>query len=147
MNYVTDEEIRLSAKTGVNLVACPRSAAFFGHEEGTFQKFLKKGVNIALGTDSLTSNSSLSLLDEMKFIRCRFPEVKPSDILRMATEAGAVALGVASHNGTLEPGKDADFAVARSPCHSQDPWDRLFDAETRIASTVVAGKLVYCEER
>jgi len=146
MNYVTDEEIRVCARAGVNLVACPRSAAFFGHKEGTFRRFIAEGMNIALGTDSLASNSSLSILDEMRFIRCRFPEVSPSDILRMATESGAIALGFSSRKGSLEPGKDADFAVAKGPSNSSDPWERLYDARTKIVCTVLAGEKVYCDE-
>jgi cytosine/adenosine deaminase-related metal-dependent hydrolase len=54
---------------------------------------LRAGIVPALGTDSLASNLSLDLLAEAKALGDRFPNVPKSTLLRMATSAGASALG------------------------------------------------------
>jgi cytosine/adenosine deaminase-related metal-dependent hydrolase len=67
---------------------------------------------LALGTDSLASNDSLSLWDEMRFALDLFSEeLSPADLLRMVTSGGAAALGLANSLGSLEIGKRADFQV------------------------------------
>ncbi len=67
VSWVTTEEIKMLAKTKALIVHCPTSnlklatgAIFPLHE---FQKY---NANIALGTDSVASNNSLSILQEMK---------------------------------------------------------------------------------
>lgn len=60
---------------------------------------------IVLGTDSLASNWSLNILDEMKTIRKNFPQIPLEEILRWATINGAKALGMDSFLGSFEKGK------------------------------------------
>src|SRR5205807_198685 len=86
------------------LVYCPRTHAAFGHEPHPFREFLKKGVRIALGTDSLASNPDLNVLAEARFLHERYPEVPGAALLRMATLAGAEALGWGSETGSLKAG-------------------------------------------
>ena len=64
-----------------------------------------------MGTDSLASNDSLSILDEMKYIYTQHKNAKPQDILYMGTIAGATALRLNNKIGKLEAGYDADIAV------------------------------------
>lgn len=61
--------------------------------------------NIVLGTDSLASNWSLSILDEIKTVRKYFPSVPLEEMLRWATINGAKALGMDSFLGSFEKGK------------------------------------------
>jgi cytosine/adenosine deaminase-related metal-dependent hydrolase len=65
----------------------------------------KNGCNIVLGTDSLASNWSLSILEEIKTIRKNFPEIPPEEMLRWATSNGAKALGMHNELGSFEKGK------------------------------------------
>jgi predicted amidohydrolase YtcJ len=51
----------------------------------------------------------LSLLDEMKFVHQTYPDIPLETVIRMGTQSGALALGVADRFGTLEPGKIAKF--------------------------------------
>ena len=67
--------------------------------------FRKNNCNIVLGTDSLASNWSLSILDEMKTIRKHFPQVPLEEMLRWATSNGAAALNMQDDLGSLEKGK------------------------------------------
>ncbi len=108
------------------IVYCPRTHAAFGHPPHTFRDFLKRGVRVALGTDSLASNPDLDLLAEARLVRERYPDVPGHVILRMATLAGAEALGWADECGSLEPGKSADFVAVPLPDReAADPHDLL----------------------
>jgi cytosine/adenosine deaminase-related metal-dependent hydrolase len=70
------------------------------------------GIPLALGTDSLASNDSLSLFDEARFLLRKFPEqFTPREVLRMMTLAGAEAIGRGTDIGSLQQGKRGDFLV------------------------------------
>lgn len=64
----------------------------------------EKGCNIVLGTDSLASNRSLNLVDEIKTIRRIFPQIPLEEILGWATINGAKALGMDGFLGRFEKG-------------------------------------------
>jgi aminodeoxyfutalosine deaminase len=69
----------------------------------------KRDLAPALGTDSLASCESVSIFDEMAFVRQHYPGVSPADVLAMATKNGAYALGLGLHYGTLDPGRQSTF--------------------------------------
>jgi aminodeoxyfutalosine deaminase len=103
------------------IVYCPRTHAAFGHAPHPFRAFLARGVRIALGTDSLASNPDLDLLAEARFVRKLYPDVPGATLLRMATLAGAEALGWGDITGSLEVGKSADLVVI--PLGGRDAGD------------------------
>ncbi len=110
------------------IVYCPRTHAAFGHQAHPFRDFLKRGVRVALGTDSLASNPDLDLLAEARFIRERYPDLPGEQLLRMATLSGAEALGWHETTGSLEPGKSADLVAVPLPdVDLDDPYALLFD--------------------
>jgi cytosine/adenosine deaminase-related metal-dependent hydrolase len=98
-----------------SVVYCPRTHAAFGHPPHPFREFLARGVRVALGTDSLASNPDLDLLAEARFLHHCYLDVPGSVLLRLATLAGAEALGWADETGSLDPGKSADVAVVALP--------------------------------
>jgi cytosine/adenosine deaminase-related metal-dependent hydrolase len=67
--------------------------------------FRENELNIVLGTDSLASNRSLSILDEIRTINEKFPKVPLEELLRWATLNGAKALRMDEMLGSLEKGK------------------------------------------
>ncbi len=113
LNYVSDRDIQLLARTSHSVVFCPGSHAFFGHKDHRFMDMLDSGINVCLGTDSLASNDTLSILDEVRRIYNHYPSMKgrADDIFKMATLNGAKALGLLDVTGSLEPGKAADLIV------------------------------------
>lgn len=94
-----------------SVVYCPRTHAAFGHSRHPFAEFLARGVNVALGTDSLASNPDLDLFEEARFVYQNRKDMTGEQILKMATLNGAKALGFDDDCGSLEPGKSADFVV------------------------------------
>ena len=67
--------------------------------------FRKNKLPIVLGTDSLASNDSLSILDEIKSIRRAFPSIPQQELLTWASSNGAEALIIDNDYGTFEAGK------------------------------------------
>lgn len=67
--------------------------------------FRKNNGAIVLGTDSLASNGSLNILDEMKTIRKKFPSIPLQEMLQWATRNGAKALQMENELGSFEKGK------------------------------------------
>ena len=117
---VTDTDLDLLADTKTRICLCPRSNVNLHGRFPDISAMLDRGLTPALGTDSLASCTSLSLLDEMAFVRHHFPEVSPADIIAMATENGAKALGLAHRFGTLSPGKQSDFIYLDSGVSARD---------------------------
>ena len=69
------------------------------------EMFRQNKCSIVLGTDSLASNWSLNILDEIKTIRKNFPLIPLEEILQWATINGAKALELDSQLGSFEKGK------------------------------------------
>jgi cytosine/adenosine deaminase-related metal-dependent hydrolase len=123
------------------IVYCPRTHAAFGHPPHPFHDFLARGVRVALGTDSLASNPDLDIFGEARFIHVRHPGVHGADLLRMATLAGAEALGWADTTGSLTPGKSADLVVLPLPHHdTDDPHRLLFESDAAVSAVMFRGR-------
>lgn len=99
------------AASGATVVLCPRSNARLGVGVAPIRLYREAGVRLALGTDSLASNDSLSLWDELAFARTIYPEFAPEELLAIATRGGARALGAAM--GELSAGAGAHFQLLR----------------------------------
>jgi cytosine/adenosine deaminase-related metal-dependent hydrolase len=103
-------------QAGCFVALCPRSNAALNVGKAPVAAYLKAGVPLALGTDSLASSSSLSIWDEMAFARDWFTgAATPRDWLEIATLGGARALGLQDRIGQLAPGCDASFQVVTLP--------------------------------
>ena len=70
---------------------------------------MEKKIKLCLGTDSLASVDTLSVFDEMAYLAENFPFIPPGEILGMATENGAAALGFSGLLGALKPGRMGIF--------------------------------------
>ncbi len=149
VNYISDHELDQLAQSPHSVVYCPRAHAFFGHPPHRFRDMLAKGINVCLGTDSLASNQSLSILDEMRFIRRHYPDVPAETLLKMATINAAIALGWQGITGTLEPGKQADItALALTPGNQPlklKHWTDILNTNTActVMLTALQGRIVY----
>jgi len=84
---------------------CPNSNIYIENQLPPLPLLLEEGCEIVIGTDSLASNKGLSILDELKTLQSRFPEVPIIDLVRWGTLNGARALGEQERFGTIETGK------------------------------------------
>ncbi len=69
------------------------------------EMLIGEGCGIVLGTDSLASNVSLDLLDEINLIRSEFAFIDDETVLRWATMSGAKALRMQETLGSFEKNK------------------------------------------
>jgi aminodeoxyfutalosine deaminase len=99
---------------------CPNANLYIGGKLPDVEMFVKEGLPIVLGTDSLASNHQLSIAAEMQTIRQNFPSVKTEQLLGWATINGARALQLDNLLGSFEPGKkpgvvlmEADFSGSK----------------------------------
>ncbi len=143
-NFLTDNEIDLIEKSESSVVFCPRSHRYFQHGNHPFLKLKERKLNIALGTDSLASNDTLSILDEMKFLSKHYNDVRPQEIFYMGTIAGAKALGMDDKIGRLEPGYYADIAVVEFDENCKgNIYNGIFSNSSVCTLTIVSGKICY----
>ena len=83
---------------------CPRSNSYIsGLEPQSVELLRANKLNICIGTDSLASNWSLSMVEELKM----FKGVPLAELLQWATINGAKALGIDNKFGTIEVGKQS----------------------------------------
>lgn len=103
----THEDIRAAQAWSDNIywATCPNANLYIENRLPNYQYFLDTGAKMTIGTDSLTSNWQLSVLEEMKTI-ARFQSYVPfQTLLRWATINGAEALGFDDQLGSIEVGK------------------------------------------
>ncbi len=84
---------------------CPNANLYIENRLPNYRYFLGNQARLTIGTDSLTSNWQLSVLEEMKTIS-RYQSYIPFEkLLRWATLNGAKALGFDEELGSFEEGK------------------------------------------
>ncbi|MDR0941776.1 MAG: amidohydrolase family protein [Bacteroidales bacterium] len=88
-----------------SFVVCPQSNAYIAHEIPPFDVLLNNKLNVAIGTDSLASNSKLNIVSELLALQQAFPNVSLAELLTCSTRNGAQALGIQKQFGTFEKGK------------------------------------------
>ncbi len=132
--YTTPEDWALMAEKHISCVHNPWSNLKLGSGVAPVPAMRKAGVNIALGTDGVSSHNSIDFFSDVKLAAClhcgieRDPlAVAAMDALEMATVNGARALG--RDAGVIAPGKTADLILVDFsrpnliPCH--DPVENL----------------------
>lgn len=127
----------------VAVAFCPRTHARFGHAPHPYRALLEKGVIVCLGTDSLASSPTLSILDEIRFLHRRDASLSGELLLTMATLFGAWALRAETITGSLKPGKSADLAILALPDRdAADPYQLILESAEPILATVFEGDFV-----
>jgi cytosine/adenosine deaminase-related metal-dependent hydrolase len=145
----TSPEIARIAAAGAPIAHCPRSNVLLGAGIAPIPALLERRVAVGLGTDSLASNWSLSLWDELRFAhRLHGGRVAPGAWLAAATLGGARALGLEREVGTLEAGKAADLTGVVLPSEAAaDPvaWLAGADGAVRVLLTMVDGQALHAD--
>jgi aminodeoxyfutalosine deaminase len=92
--YMEEKDIVLAASfhDGLFFCLCPNANLYIENRLPDINGFLKENSRMVLGTDSLASNSQLSILEEMKLIKQKFPGIPTASLLTWASSNGARAL-------------------------------------------------------
>jgi len=115
--YITPEDMDILETKGVNVVQCPNCHMKLGMGVTPVPELLRRGVNVALGTDGPASNNDLDMLQEAQLATLMQknqhldPAILPAELtLRLATKNGARAMGFAD-SGVIAPGRPADLII------------------------------------
>lgn len=100
-----DIEAAQSWSENVFWATCPNANLYIENRLPNYQNFIDANARMTIGTDSLTSNWHLSILEEMKTIARYQSYVSFETMLRWATLNGAEALGFEAMLGSIEKGK------------------------------------------
>lgn len=123
--HLGDGDLERLAHLDVTLVTCPRSNLWTGVGAPPVERFYASGVRVAVGTDSLASNTDLSIFAELAALRRLAPGVPASRLIESATVHGAEALGFEAELGSLEPGKLAALVSVDVPASTPDVEEYL----------------------
>jgi 5-methylthioadenosine/S-adenosylhomocysteine deaminase len=157
--WLNDDEHRVMADTGTHALHCPCCNTKLGSGIARVPEMLKKGINVALGSDGAPSNNNLDMFIEMRLAsmihkyRLGAEAMPAEDVLRMATMSGAKAIGMGDRIGSLEEGKIADIIILddgglyAAPMRSFDEDDvvkRLVSSyqSASVQTSIIDGRVV-----
>lgn len=129
-----------------SITHCAFSNRLLSQKSLNLKKVFESGLNVHIGTDGLSSNISLSVLDELRanlLIHSHFdPQKFAQKLLQMATLYPAKALNI--NAGELLIGKSADFSVFNlDECEKEQlPLQFVLHAKEANALFVKGKKLV-----
>lgn len=163
--HLTGAEISRFAEAGASISHNPVSNLKLGNGIAPLPEMLSAQVRLALGTDSVASNNSLDLFEEIKTasILQRGAHhdaaiVRAADVLDIATRRGAEAIGF-PESGALEVGRFADIIALDVTGTSAAPLDLMATPEALTAHlgfaatgadvrhVFIGGQHVYAEGR
>lgn len=84
---------------------CPNANLYIENRLPDYSIFRAQNCRMTIGTDSLSSNYQLDIVEEIKTIKAHFPEIPFEELLSWATLNGARFLRVDGELGSLTPGK------------------------------------------
>jgi len=114
--HFDDDELDRLARHGSQIAHCPTSNMRLGSGICRVRDMLDRGITVSLAVDGSASNDSSDMLGELRHalllqrVSRGSAALGARDVLRMATEHGARALGF-ERIGRIEPGYAADLAV------------------------------------
>ena len=139
--WLDDDEIRLMAETGTRISHNPSSNAKLGNGIARVPEMLDAGITVGLGHDAVECNNSADMFEVMKFASLMHraqradASLMPAErVLRMATNAGATALG--HETGSIEAGRKADVILV-------DTDNPMFTPMLRETATHLHSHLVF----
>ena len=112
LEYTNEAGVRAMAKAGTVAVLLPGAFYFLREKQLPPVEALRRhGVPIALATDNNPGSSPLTSPLLTMNLACTLFRLTPEEALAGFTRNGARALGMQATHGTLETGKQADFAL------------------------------------
>ncbi len=152
--YTTPEDWEIMARKGVSCVHNPYSNLKLGSGVAPVPAMSRAGVNVALGTDGVSSHNSVDMFADVKLaavlhngVSCDPMAVTARQALGMATVDGARALG--RDTGRIEAGRTADLILVDFdapnliPCHDEAE-DLAFSAHgSNVVMNMARGRVIY----
>lgn len=144
LNIVTEEDIHILKENSMSVVYCPGSNKWFGRNwKYPLREFLNNDINVAIGTDSLSSNEQLNMFYEMRILKENFPDLENDIILKMATVNGAKAIGFEGETGEIAIGRKADIiGIDIKDSSFNNPIEYVINKAEKISFSMINGEII-----
>ena len=133
----TADDIRIMKEKNVSVAINPKSNMKLGNGFSPADRFLEAGINVCIGTDGCGSNNSQNMFAEMNMAALVYKGaakkakcIDAEDVIKMATENGAKAIGMEGGLGVIAEGALADIIIL-------DLYEPQFFPSTNIISGLV----------
>ncbi len=124
--FLDDTDLDILGSRGAWVCLCPESNLYISGSMPRIDKIVQKVERICFGTDSLASNSNLSILSQLRAAFRAYPSIEPAILFKAATLGGAKALGFERFFGSLTEGATARFLILRyMPCKAHEVFEFL----------------------
>ena len=153
--WVDDDDLDIYKEKGVWAIINAGSNSKLASGSAPVSKMLKKGINLAVGTDGPSSNNALDMFREMYLIAAT-QKLKDNDasstdaneILKMATVGSAHCMGL-NDCDTIEVGKKADLIEIDLARPNMQPINNITKnivysgSKENVKMTMINGKILY----
>ena len=157
--YLTEKEMQIFKDNNVSIISCPASNLKLASGIAPLTSFMKKGINVCLGTDGPASNNSLDMFKEM-YLAASLQKVTNNDpaalnafdVLKMATVNSAKAMGL-DNADVLSVGKYADIIIIDLNKPNMQPINNIVTnlvyagSKDNIKLTMINGRILYEDGR
>ncbi|MFH0908884.1 MAG: amidohydrolase family protein [bacterium] len=155
--HTQPHERELMSEMKSSVLHCPSANCKLASGIAPIPEYLRAGINVSIGADGAPCNNRLDQFMEMRGagllqkVRLGPRALTARQIVKMATEGGARALGCEKDMGTLEPGKRANIILVDQgnlgALPSEDPATTLVysNSANDVVMTIVDGEILFEE--
>lgn len=143
LEVITDEQISLFRDSDSVAVLLPGVSYFLNYQFAPARKIIDADGIVALATDYNPGSSHISKISYIMSLAALKMNIKPEEIISAYTINAAKAIGKDKNCGSIEIGKDADFAILN--CDSYN--DLIYDFSNELNyMTISKGEIIYKNE-
>lgn len=153
--WMDAEDIDIFAKRNLSVVTNPGSNTKLASGIAPISEYLKRGINVAIGTDGPASNNCLDMFREM-FLVTGLAKLREEDaaavnaleVLKMATVNGAKAMNLPDTD-VLAAGKQADIIMIDLHQPNMQPLNNIAKnlvysgSKSNVKMTMIRGRILY----
>ena len=153
--WLDEADMEIFQKRGISVVTNPASNAKLASGIAPISDYLKRGINVAIGTDGPASNNCLDMFREM-FLVTGLAKLKEQDaaavdaleVLKMATVNGSLAMNL-PETDVLAEGKQADLIMIDLHQPNMQPLNNIpknlvySGSKQNVKMTMIRGKILY----
>ncbi len=153
--YLNDEDMDIFQKRNLSVVTNPGSNTKLASGIAPISEFLKRGINVAIGTDGPASNNCLDMFREM-FLVTGLAKLREQDasavdaweVLKMATVNGSKAMALPDAD-ILAKGKLADIIMIDLHQPNMQPINNIpknivySGSKQNVKMTMIGGRILY----
>ena len=127
MCHATDEDLLALKEANISVVVCPRSNHYFGNRP-PLEKMIDIGLDLGLGTDN-GMICSVSILDEIRFVKENFPSIGLHKILEIACFGLSDMFNKDGTSRYFNPKLSGWALLSRE---AVDNYESIFNPETKV---------------